>query len=129
MSLHESDDSPVSYIRSPRSDLVKVGNSFRKMIFDELCFVTAKGLTKYWKRRPDEKISSIQYDQKQKLFVLSHRVDGEFTMTPQQFFTVLDQNNEQVLSEEPQLLSEELRAFMEQFGNRIKNLLESLSEK
>jgi len=129
MTPAESKDGPVSYTRVHRPDLAKVGKALQGMILDEMCFVTAGRFTAYWKKHPDGNISTMQYDPNRKLFVLSHHVDGKITMTPKQIFTVLDKKTELLLAEEPELLSEELRLFLEEFGNRIKNLLEDLNEK
>lgn len=126
----ESKDGPVSHTRPHRSDLSKVGASnavkaFKVMLLDETCFVAAERLTEYWETSPDANISAIQYDPHRKVFVLTHRVDGEFTLTREKVFTLLDKNTKQLLSEKP--LSEELRVFLERFRYRIKDLLKSLN--
>ncbi len=101
MSPTESNESPVSYIRSRTSDLPKVGDALKRMVLsDERCFAAAASLTEYWKNRPDRDILAIRYDQSQQLFVLTHRLDGEFTMTPEKFFMLVAQKTVRLLSQE-----------------------------
>lgn len=101
MSPNESNEGPVSYIRSRTSDLPKVGDALKRMVLsDERCFGAAASLTEYWKNRPDSDILAIRYDQPRQLFVLTHRLDGEFTMTPEKFFMLVVQKTYQLLSEE-----------------------------
>lgn len=101
MSPNESNEGPVSYIRSRTSDLPKVGDALKRMVLsDERCFAAAASLTEYWKNRPDSDILAIRYDQPRQLFVLTHRLDGEFTMTPEKFFMLVAQKTVQLLSQE-----------------------------
>lgn len=112
----ERNEGPVSYIRSRTSDLPKVGDALKKMVLnDERCFTAAASLTEYWKTKPDQDILEIRYDQSRKHFILTHRLDGEFTMTPERFFML-------VVQKTYQLLSEEVRA-------RVKSAMENPNSK
>lgn len=116
MSPIDSNEGPVSYIRSRTSDLPKVGDAFKRMVLsDDRCFAAAASLTEYWKTRPDRDILAIRYDQTRKLFMLTHRLDGEFTMTPERFFIVVAQKTVQLLSQEVAV--------------RIKSMMENTNEK
>ncbi len=111
MSPTESNESPVSTIRSRSSDLPKVGDALKRMVLsDDRCFAAAGSLTEYWKKRPDSDILAIRYEQSRQLFVLTHRADGEFTMSPEKFFMLVAQKTVLLLSQE---VAGRIRSMME----------------
>ncbi len=127
MSLHESDDSPVSYIRSHRSDLNKVRKALKRMVFrmvfsDERRRADAEALNAYWKTYPDPNYFAIKYDGQQKVFVLSHSVEGQVTMTPEDFYEVAEEKVDFAFPDEVRNKSGKVRG-------KIERLMRSTNEK
>jgi hypothetical protein len=111
MSPTERNESPVSYIRSRTSDLPRVGNALKRMVFtDERCFGDAERLNEYWKRKPDANYESVSYDPDRKRFLLVHRHDGVVAMDVEKFYGLVAQKTMLLIQKNIQELSQEVFA-------------------
>ncbi len=106
MPLDEGPDSAVTEVTIPEKTL---GSSIKKVVFtDDRCHKAAVGLTEYWRRNPDKTITAVRYDVAKKLFVIKHRVDGEFTVTPERFFSLIAEKTCELLIAEVNSLSQKV---------------------
>lgn len=109
MSPNESNESPVSSIRSRTSDLPKVGDALKRMVLtDERCFGDAERLNEYWKRKPDGNYESVSYDPDRKRFLLVHRHDGVVAIDVERFYELVARKTMFLIQKTIQELSREV---------------------
>ncbi len=111
----DSKDGALHYIRNHRSDLPKVGDALKRIIFsEERCKGDAQRLNDYWKEQPDKDILAIRFDAESGNFILTHRLDGDFMMSPEKFYTLVAKKAIQIFSDE---ISHKIRTLMGSIDN------------
>lgn len=103
------DEGPDSTVMEAVAHEKTLGSSIKKAVFtDDRCHKAAVGLTEYWRKNPDKTITAVRYDAGKKFFVISHRVDGEFTLTPERFFSLIAEKTCELLIAEVNNLSQKV---------------------